>query len=126
MGYDKTYSDGYLGMVCDGEKMEYKSQLCAISPDNNGIRDNASVAVTNIRNIKEIKMSVLDADKRKIRTVGIANDIRRKSYLELCEKYFDKLEYLYSTVGDQLIWDGKVYDKLKGEYVKAADGDYFT
>lgn len=126
MEYDKANLNQYLGTVVKGDKVEYISELCAFSPDKNYVRDMVSVGVTNIRSIKELKMSILDENKELVRTVGIVNDIRKKSYIDLCSSPYSMLQYLYQTVGDDLVWDGTVYDKGKNKYVPAKDGQYYV
>lgn len=80
------------------------------SPNNDGVRDKAVPVYSLLRNAKQLKVDVLDANGNVVRTIRSAENLR-KHYTNIAPN----LPYTFNT---QFGWDGMINGK------KAADGQY--
>lgn len=99
----------YLGI--DPQTKEVDPNRIAFSPNGDGEKDNAFLALSLLRNAKEVKFNVLNDKKEKIRT------IRSESYLK--KNYFDGGSYPHVSVNPATAWDGKINGKI------AEEGQYY-
>lgn len=83
----------------------------AISPNGDGINDEAIPILSFLRNAKTVEYHVLDAEGNKLRTVGLEENIRKNYYDGGLGEYF----YLDPVNG----WDGTVKNKVveDGKYI---------
>lgn len=87
----------------------------AISPNDDGYNDNIMPLFTFFRNAKEMKVQVLDKDKKLIAQVALDNDIRKNVI-------GSDSGYQWS---DDWSWDGKVYNTTTGKYEALPEGQYY-
>lgn len=102
---------------------KFNGEKVAFSPNEDGIRDSVAVALSIIRNAKEVSMKVLDSNKNVIRTIAKSVDVAKLSYDGIESAGADFL--INPTTGDPLRWDGQVYNKKTGEYEMAKEGQYY-
>ncbi|MET3575390.1 S8 family serine peptidase [Bhargavaea ullalensis] len=90
---------------------DFNPERFGISPDGDGLRDEAVPVFSLFRNAKQMEVNVLDADGKKVRTIRSAADLR-KHYInsETNPPYTYSMNYA---------WDGKVNGQV------AEDGQYF-
>jgi len=105
-------------------KTEYDGTKVAFSPNEDETRDKVAPVVTQLRNAKEVKVTVLDENKNVIRTLGNVLDTRKFPYVLVSNGLaIDGLPN-YGT-GEYVHWDGKVYNAKTGEYDVAKEGQYY-
>lgn len=102
---------------------KFNGEKVAFSPNEDGIRDSVAVALSIIRNAKEVSMKVLDSNKNVIRTIAKSVDVAKLSYDGIESAGADFL--INPTTGEPLCWDGQVYNKKTGEYEMAKEGQYY-
>ncbi|GAA0787838.1 S8 family serine peptidase [Hathewaya limosa] len=88
----------------------------AFSPDGDGVYDYAFPRLCLLRNLNEIKVDILNKDKKVIKTSGLKQFLKKNKDLN-----FQKGRKLLSS----LKWDGKMYDRKSGKSVKVKDGQYY-
>lgn len=106
-----------IGKVNDekNEKMVVDPNEIAFSPDGDGFYDHAIPNLCIFRNLKELKIDILDKNKKFLKTCGYKNNVQKSS--ECSEKGREMLV--------SLAWDGKIYDKKTGKNIIAPDGQYY-
>ena len=103
---------------------KYNGNNSAFSPNNDDMRDSVAPVVTQLRNAKTIKATVLDSNKNVIKTLASLKDLSKSTYLDLANYGVGSILYSY-IIGDQIEWDGTVYNKATGESEVVEDGQYF-
>lgn len=107
---------------------EFKGDAVAFSPNGDALRDTVEPKVLQLRNAKEVKISVLDKDKKVIRKLATLTDVRKmlldnNSLMPGNKVLADSL--MNSLNQEDVIWDGKVYNKQNGEFEDVEDGQYY-
>lgn len=128
VGNNAKCTDNVLGIVSgDGRGNNiYNGQLNAFSPNGDGIMDEVYPGITQLRNIYEVKINITDQHRKKLRVLGVANNIPRKDLRTLSNNLLDTLSnYKALSYVDTMKWDGTLYDNITGNYSKAADGVYY-
>ncbi|GAA0783702.1 S8 family serine peptidase [Hathewaya limosa] len=97
------------------EKIVIDPSEIAFSPDGDGFYDHAIPNLCIFRNLKELKVDILDKNKKFLKTCGYKNNVHKSS--ECSEKGREMLV--------SLAWDGKIYDKKTGKNIIAPDGQYY-
>lgn len=90
---------------------EIEPEKIAFSPNGDGNQDNALLMLSFLRNAKEAKFQVVDANGKVVRT------IRTESFLR--KNYYDSGRAAYYSLSGTRAWDGKISGKL------AEEGQYF-
>lgn len=99
---------GKYGPIIDPNKI-------AISPNNDGYFDNVVPKFTFFRNAKELKVQLLDKNKKPISQVAIENNVS-KNLLAEDPSY---------TINPNWAWDGKAYNTASGKYETVPEGQYY-
>ncbi|MGG7164483.1 S8 family serine peptidase [Clostridium ihumii] len=94
----------------------YNKDKIAISPNEDKLNDVIYPGLYLMRNAKQISAQVLDSEGKVIRNVGTITQ-RRK---QLINSEVGKLPQFMA----ELSWDGRLFDKSKGNFVNAKDGNY--
>ncbi|MDY0404604.1 S8 family serine peptidase [Virgibacillus sp. 179-BFC.A HS] len=100
---------GFLGEDLNGDAFD--PGKIAFSPNEDGTQDDALLIVSMLRNAKELKYQVLDADKNVVRTIRTEDNVRKN--------YYDGGQGPMYLLNPDAAWDGKINGKL------AADGVYY-
>ena len=120
--------DTMLGVI-DGDgkgNNVYDGNLNAFSPNGDGIMDEVYPAITQLRNIHEMKINIIDEKKKNLRVLGRATNVKRKDYESLASNLLSTVELKKDLSRiDMSMWDGKLYDNVTGNYEQAADGLYY-
>ena len=122
--FDKTIYDdnsfyGYSKLVDNNDVVLGKTfdkidkNTIAISPNNDGIKDNVNMEITLLRNAKDLSINVLDSNKNKLRTLHTTSYQIKNYYISETSKYYPVKKYSYG------LWDGKK------NYKVVADGLYY-
>lgn len=83
----------------------------AFSPNGDGIQDDALMILSFLRNAKEVKFNVLDANQKVVRTITTESEVRKN--------YYDGGRGpMYSLLASRT-WDGKINGK------QAPEGQYY-
>lgn len=107
-------------------KGRYNGSYNAFSPNGDDINDEAIPGITLIRTAKKLNVNILNNKKKIVRRLSSNNDVAKLCYQSL----------IYATTGTTIFnasddskgyvyWDGTLYDKSKGKYVLAKDGQYY-
>ncbi|GAA0336675.1 hypothetical protein GCM10008967_28760 [Bacillus carboniphilus] len=107
MLYESEGSFYFLGYDLD-ENLDPNN--IAISPNGDGIQDNALPILSFLRNAKELQINVLDAEGNHLRTLRTESNVRKN--------YSTILSTPYSLVPAR-VWDGKINKEV------AEDGQYY-
>lgn len=103
---------------------KFNGDAVAFSPNDDGVKDSTIPKIAMYRCAKELKVRVLDSEKKSIRTLATKTDEKKLPF------GFIGGEYYSSNINDSssntiVDWDGKVYNKEKGEYEYAQPGQYY-
>ncbi|MGL4731136.1 MAG: S8 family serine peptidase [Clostridium sp.] len=107
-----------LGIVGNNEdgSMKVDENTIAISPNADSVNDVVYPGLYLMRNAKNISVEILDENGNMVRNLGSTVDYRKKIIgLETGKA---------PALMNELSWDGKVFDKAKGQYVNVKDGKY--
>lgn len=96
----------------------------AFSPNGDGVRDGVAPYVTQLRDASEVKVKVLDSNKKTVRTISTYKD-SYKLPLSLIASGYSALEFSNYGTGEILNWDGKLYNSDTKAYETAKDGQYY-
>lgn len=121
MVYDSKSFYGTSGMVADaGDDYNYlgynpaadtfNNATIAISPNGDGVNDEAIPVLSFLRNAKLVEYKVLDSEGNTLRKIKSEKDVRKH--------YYDRGLGAYYTLNPENGWDGKVKNTV------AADGEY--
>lgn len=112
--------DGYYYLGQTGET-DYGPLIdpdkIAISPNDDGYSDNVTPIFTFFRNAKEMKVEVLDKDKKLISQVALDNNISKNALGDDTDPGY--------KISDDWTWNGKVYNNKTGKYEVLSDGQYY-
>ncbi|WP_195987636.1 S8 family serine peptidase [Clostridium sp. D53t1_180928_C8] len=108
-GYDGKDDDGNI--IINPEKI-------SISPNGDALGDEFFPALYFLRNAKEIKVDLLD-ENRKV----IAKDIVKG--IDFRKKIFSGKGGTKASVSSDIAWDGKVYNKQTGKQEVVGEGQYY-
>lgn len=102
------------GQYVENRQTYIDNDKVAFSPNADGFKDQVLPAVYMLRNAKDLKVEVLDSNGNVVREIFNYTNVR-KNLLEngLSPKYLSGAT-----------WDGTLYDKVTGKYVKAPEGQY--
>lgn len=96
----------------------------AFSPNGDGVRDGVAPYITQIRDASEIKVKVLDSNKKTIRTLSTYTDAYKLGLGYFAIGY-SAMEMYNSVANEILNWDGKLYNNKTKKYDVAKDGQYY-
>ncbi|MBB6713535.1 S8 family serine peptidase [Clostridium gasigenes] len=108
---------GYEGKDSNGN-IKIDSEKIAISPNNDKAADAFVPALYTLRNAKEVKVDLLDKDKK-----IISSDINRD--VNLRKKILTSKEGNKAALYQSLAWDGTIYSELTGKNEQAQEGQYY-
>ena len=94
-------------------KLVVNQENIGFSPNNDGVYDSIMPNLCIFRNLKNIKVDILDKDKNIIRSVGNKSDVSKTSVHNL------------RTLLNSLEWDGQTYVPESGKKITAPDGEYY-
>ncbi len=114
--YPDPYEDHGLGKIVP--------ENIAISPNGDGIRDDAIPMVGLVRNAKEIHMEVLDSSGNVIADCGSAFDLRKVSAGNFQGGTASRFNVPLTNHGYPVSWNGCIYDPASGAYAPAPEGEY--
>ncbi|MBS4175452.1 S8 family serine peptidase [Bacillus sp. FJAT-49736] len=105
---------GFLGE--DVKTGDIDPAKIAISPNGDGVQDNALPLLSFMRNAKNVTVYVLDSKKHRVATVGTESDMRKDSY--------DNGNGSRYTLDPVFLWDGKIKGKTasEGQYYLQVEG----
>ncbi|WP_010676931.1 cell wall-binding repeat-containing protein [Bacillus timonensis] len=106
-----TGSDGYYYLGYNPITEENEKARIAISPNGDGVQDDAFPILSFLRNAKLVEYSILDSDKKELRKLRSETNVRKN--------YFDGGLGLPYTFNSANAWDGKVNKEM------VADGKYY-
>jgi len=98
--YNLGFKDGY-----------YYGEYVGISPNQDGYKDDVTPRISLLRNIKEMKCMIQDAEGNTVRVLGMYPEVRKN--------YFDGGRGISSYLLSEYTWDAKVNNNL------VADGQYY-
>ncbi|WP_142415731.1 S8 family serine peptidase [Hathewaya massiliensis] len=107
MGY-RTY---YLGGGKDG-----KPENFAINPEDPKANNNVMPQMSFLRNAKSLRIDVSDESGQVLKIIEDKKDIRKEIPI---------MQQIASKVNFDWLWDGRIYDKYKGERVPVDEGQYY-
>lgn len=107
-------SFNYLGV--DQATGAINPDIIAISPNGDGQKEDANMLLGVLRNAKNIKFNVLDADGNVVRTITEYDYVRKT--------YYDQGRAATYFLTQDTIWDGKINGEVapEGQYYLQADG----
>ncbi|MBS4206762.1 S8 family serine peptidase [Bacillus sp. FJAT-50079] len=82
----------------------------AFSPNGDGVQDDALMILSFLRNAKEVKFNVLDANKKPVRTLITESEVKKN--------YYDSGRAPMYSLSSTRVWDGKINGKIapQGQY----------
>ncbi|WP_353066264.1 Fn3-like domain-containing protein [Arcanobacterium hippocoleae] len=92
-----------------------------ISPNGDGLADVIYAKVAMLRNAKEVKITVVDEDKKLVRAIGKQDDVVRPTIKAQLAEMTNAMQTDFSSI----VFDGKKYDQRKASFENVADGKYF-
>ncbi|MGH4118053.1 cell wall-binding repeat-containing protein [Clostridium sp.] len=104
---------GFDGKDKDGNTIINPNKI-AISPNGDGMNDNAFPLLSFLRNAKTMNVQVLDKDNKIVAQIAADSNIRKNVFAEK-NKYNQSMNWM---------WDGKVLNPATGEMEAAKDGQY--
>lgn len=87
----------------------------AFSPNNDTVQDLVYPIVSLLRNAKELKISVLDKDKKLLSTISNEENVRRN----------DGTQKYPFTLKENWAWDGTLFNDRTGKHEEAPEGQYY-
>lgn len=108
---------GYEGKDSNGN-IKINPEKIAISPNKDKAADVFVPALYTLRNAKEVKVDLLDKDK-KIISSDINRDINLRKKILINRQGTDAVLY------QSLAWDGTIYNELTGKNEQAQEGQYY-
>ncbi|MDV4151074.1 S8 family serine peptidase [Clostridium sp. AL.422] len=108
---------GFAGRDSQGNVI-LDSEKIAISPNDDKLFDSIIPALYLLRNAKDLKIDLLDGNKKIIQE-NVNGDI------DLRKKILSAEGGGQASIYSNLSWDGKLYNKSTGEYEVASEGQYY-
>ncbi|WP_066389764.1 S8 family serine peptidase [Neobacillus mesonae] len=110
-GVDEDGYDNYDYLGYNPADESFKTKQIAISPNSDGVQDNALPILTFLRNAKSVEYKIVDKDGNVLRKL--------KSETNVLKNFNDGGRGLQYYINPANAWDGKIKNKL------AADGTYY-
>ncbi|MBS4195808.1 S8 family serine peptidase [Lederbergia citri] len=121
--WDNDTYYGFTGVVTSNGKNNYgflgedlntgdvDPKKIAFSPNGDGTQDDALIILSFLRNAKEVKFNVLDANKKVVRTITTESEVKKN--------YYDGGRAPMYSLSSLRAWDGKING------VTAPEGQYY-
>ena len=106
----------------------YDGNLAAFSPNDDFTSDEVVPMTINLRNAISSDIYILDANKNKVRKIASGLALFKTVTASYIDKLCGKATPIYTDImkGQEVRWDGTLYDSKKKEYVTAKDGQYYV
>ena len=115
----------FLGLLTENDVFEFTPEHYAFSPNGDDYFDVVQPALTMLRSAGTVYFDIVDEDGNLVRRVNTAKDVGRLfGYSVATQGALYQL--LNVDIAGDGTWDGTVYDSKTGEYVPAAEGQYYV
>ncbi|HEY4601341.1 MAG TPA: Fn3-like domain-containing protein, partial [Cerasibacillus sp.] len=107
-----TEEEGVFNILgVDPIREVFDENFFAISPNDDGVNDDATLILSFLRNAKHVKYNVLDENMKVVRTIHTDDNVRKN--------YYDGGRGPMYNLSSSRLWDGKIDGKL------APEGQYY-